>query len=209
MNSSKVSKLWACFPSVCLSLPINRRPSLSHNLRPPSSPFHILLIMAAVEVLVAAICFLPQRTCRNFKVEKTSRNALRTWPSFFNRKCRRRLCLCLGDWAFTNWVSIKDVQHFQKHKKRKKNKNETKIKHAKGIQTRVEQLRLSELQNVPLREKPEEREWEASPCFEASPAMLGEREANSVDKQPQQRTDALQSYSTTNTFSRAFSHDYL
>lgn len=46
---------------------------------------------------------------------------------------------------------------FKNTKKRNKKKKETKIKHAKGIQTRVEQLRLSELQNVPLRERARER----------------------------------------------------
>lgn len=115
------------------------------------------------------------------------------------------LCGQEGEWAFTNWVSIKDVQHFQKHKKGEKNKKkkETKIKHAQRTwtqrQRRVEQLRTSELQNVPLwaskRARESGRAKPASLRFEASPAMLGAREANSVDKQPQQRTDALQSYS--------------
>lgn len=110
------------------------------------------------------------------------------------------LCGQKGEWAFTNWVSIKDVQHFQKHRKKggkESNENKTCRRTWTQRQRGVEQLRPSELQNVPLWESKREsgRAKPASLRFEASPAMLGAREANSVDKQPQQRTDALQSYS--------------
>lgn len=113
--------------------------------------------MAAVEVLVAAICFLPQELAETLKLKKHL--AMRY------ERDQRSVQVSLTENVVDVFVFVLASEHlltgsalrmfniFKNTKKRNKKKKETKIKHAKGIQTRLEQLRVSELQNVPLRER--------------------------------------------------------
>lgn len=73
------------------------------------------------------------------------------------------LCGQKGEWAFTNWVSIKDVQHFQKHKKEEgKESNENKTC-TKKLESKAARSRTAATEWVA--KCPTVRERESKACF--------------------------------------------